>query len=56
MIGGSESVPLCIMGSDKDTANTPLIKELSVLCSFKILILIICLKMLVIIISLEKRE
>ncbi|MHB8034372.1 aminopeptidase [Clostridium botulinum] len=35
MIGGSESVPLCIMGSDKDTANTPLIKELSVLCSFK---------------------
>ncbi|EJO5346248.1 Zn-dependent exopeptidase M28 [Clostridium botulinum] len=35
MIGGSESVPLCIMGSNKDTANTPLIKELSYLCSSK---------------------
>ncbi|MGO5065773.1 Zn-dependent exopeptidase M28 [Clostridium sporogenes] len=35
MIGGSESVPLCIMGSDKDTANTPLIKELSALCVYK---------------------
>ncbi|MDU6877110.1 M28 family metallopeptidase [Clostridium tepidum] len=35
MIGGSESVPLCIMGSDRDTANTPLIKELSTLCAYK---------------------
>ncbi|WP_251861542.1 M28 family metallopeptidase [Clostridium sp. Marseille-Q2269] len=35
MIGGRESIPLCIMGSDKDTANTPLIKELSRLCSSK---------------------
>lgn len=33
MIGGSSTVPLCIMGSDKDTANTPLIKELSILCT-----------------------
>lgn len=33
MIGGSKSVPLCIMGSKKDTVNTPLIKNVSSICS-----------------------
>lgn len=33
MIGGNQSVPLCIMGSDKDNANTPLIKDTSYRCS-----------------------
>ncbi len=32
MIGGSSSVPLSIMGSKKDTAATPLIKEVSNIC------------------------
>ncbi|KHD37148.1 aminopeptidase [Clostridium acetobutylicum] len=33
MIGAQKSIPLCLMGAKKDSANTPLIKETADICS-----------------------
>lgn len=33
MVGGNKSVPLYIMGGKQDTKNSPLIKELSSICT-----------------------
>ena len=48
MIGSLEGVPLCIIGGDKDTKETALIKDLTKFLRKKKYILIIYLKMLVI--------